>query len=140
MRLAAGEARERFVAARVLRLATVGEDARPHVVPCTFVVDEAGRVAIGIDDKPKASTDLRRLRNIAANPRVSLIVDHYADDWNQLWWVRADGLAGVERHGADHGRHWELLRAKYPQYAGRTLDGPVIVIVVGTWVGWAFAG
>jgi PPOX class probable F420-dependent enzyme len=139
MRMEPAEARGRFAGAAVLRLATAGADGRPHVVPCTFAVDGSGRVVIGIDNKPKVSTNLRRLRNIRENPRVSLLVDHYADDWTQLWWVRADGLAAVEEAGAEHAGHWELLRAKYPQYTGQDLAGPVIVVTVDSWTGWAFS-
>jgi len=140
MRLEPAEARRRFAASPVLRLATADADGRPHVVPCTFVVDEVGRVAIGIDNKPKsASSGLRRLRNIAANPHVSMVVDQYADDWTQLWWARAEGLAKIEESGASHAGYWDLLRGKYPQYAGQILDGPVIVTEVGSWTGWTFA-
>lgn len=144
MRLEPADARRRFTAAPVLRLATADAAGRPHVVPCTFAVDGANRVAIGIDNKPKASASLRRLRNIAANPAVSMIVDHYADDWTQLWWARADGIAAIEqsgpgRAGAVHAAYWDLLRRKYPQYAGQVLDGPVIVVAVESWAGWAFA-
>jgi len=137
MRLEPAEARRRFAASPVLRLATADAGGRPHVVPCTFVVGVAAEIAIGIDSKPKSSANLRRLRNIAANPRVSLIVDYYADDWSQLWWARADGLATIEQSGPSHARHWDLLRDKYPQYAGQVLDGPVIVVEVGSWTGWA---
>jgi PPOX class probable F420-dependent enzyme len=139
MRLDPGQARSRFAAAPVLRLATAGADRRPHLVPCTFAVDDAGRVAIGIDDKPKASARLRRLTNIAENPRVSMLVDHYADDWTRLWWARADGIAVVERAGEDHAAHWRLLAAKYPQYGGQAQGGPVIAVTVESWSGWAFA-
>ena len=123
----------------MLRLATAGADGRPHVVPCTFAVDGSGRIVIGIDNKPKTSANLRRLRNIRGDPRVSLLVDHYADDWTELWWVRADGTAAIEEAGAEHAEHWELLRAKYPQYEGQVLDGPVIVVAVESWTGWTFA-
>jgi PPOX class probable F420-dependent enzyme len=139
MRLDAAEARRRFVLADVLRLATVGADGQPHVVPCTFAVDDAGRIVIGIDHKPKSSLNLRRLRNIAENPHVSLLVDHYAADWEQLWWARADGVATTERSGAEHAEHWRSLRAKYPQYDGQALDGPVIAVRVTSWSGWSFA-
>jgi len=139
MRLEPAEARRRFAASPVLRLATADAGGRPHVVPCTFVVDGGGRVAIGIDNKPKSSpSGLRRLRNIAANPRVSMIVDHYADDWTQLWWARADGIGAIEESGPEHIVCWDLLRGKYPQYAGQSLDGPVIVVVIESWTGWAF--
>ena len=139
MRLDAAAARERFLAARVLRLATVSAASQPHIVPCTFVLDAAGRIVIGIDSKPKASVNLRRLQNIAANPRVSLLADRYSDDWEQLWWARADGVATIERAGAEHAGHWQLLRDRYPQYEGQVLDGPMIVVTVTAWSGWAFA-
>lgn len=139
MRMEPAEARARFGVSPVLRLATVGADGRPHVVPCTFAVDGSGRIVIGIDNKPKTSANLRRLRNIRENPSVSLLVDHYADDWTRLWWARADGTAVVEEAGVEHAEHWALLRAKYPQYAGQVLDGPVIVVTVERWTGWAFS-
>ncbi len=100
MRMEPAEARDRFARSPVLRLATAGSDGRPHLVPCTFAVDGSGRVVIGIDNKPKTSANLRRLRNISENPRVSLLVDHYAEDWTRLWWVRADGRAAVEDAGS----------------------------------------
>lgn len=128
------EARSRFAAARVARLATVSGDGTPHLVPVTFAVDGA-TVVIAVDHKPKRSTDLKRLRNIAADPRVSLLADHYDEDWGRLWWVRADGRARV----ADTGPV-DLLVAKYPQYAGRPPAGPVITVEIEKWRGWAAAG
>lgn len=138
MRLDPADALTRFAGSAVLRLATAGADGRPHVVPCTFAIDGSGRVVIGIDNKPKSSANLRRLRNIAENPRVSLLADHYADEWAQLWWARGDGIATIERSGEEHAGHWALLMSKYPQYAGQVLDGPVIVVTVESWSGWAF--
>jgi len=143
MRLEAADARARFADAAVLRLATAGGDGRPHLVPCTFALDAEGQIVIGIDNKPKASVNLRRLRNIAENPWVSLLVDHYEDDWDLLWWARADGVAAVERSGPGHAAHWDLLRSKYSQYTGpstgtgQVLGGPVIVVQVESWSGWA---
>jgi PPOX class probable F420-dependent enzyme len=139
MRLDAAEARRRFVRADVLRLATVGADGQPHLVPCTFAVDGTGRIVVGIDSKPKSSPNLRRLRNITENPHVSLLVDHYSAAWEQLWWARADGVATTELTGAEHAEHWRLLRAKYPQYGGEVLDGPVIAVRVASWSGWSYA-
>jgi PPOX class probable F420-dependent enzyme len=139
MRLNADEARRRFATSSVLRLATTGADGQPHLVPCTFALDDSERIVIGIDSKPKSSPNLRRLRNIAENPRVSLLADHYSDDWTELWWARADGVATVERSGVEHTERWRLLRAKYPQYEGQILDGPVIAVRVTSWSGWSYA-
>jgi PPOX class probable F420-dependent enzyme len=139
MRLDPAEARARFAASPVLRLATADGHGRPHLVPCTFAVDSAGRIAIGIDNKPKTSVYLRRIRNIEENPQVSLLADHYVDDWTRLWWARADGTAIIERGGADHDAHWRQLVAKYPQYHGQAPGGPVIMVTVTSWSGWAFS-
>ena len=139
MRLSAADARDRFIRSAVARLATVGSDGQPHVVPCTFAVDGTDLVVIGIDSKPKSSTHLRRLANIAQNPRVSLLADHYSDDWEQLWWARADGIAAIERSGPEHAAHWQQLRRKYPQYAGQALSGAVIAVRVESWTGWSYA-
>jgi PPOX class probable F420-dependent enzyme len=139
MRMDPGEARARFSDARVLHLATADAAGIPHVVPCTFAIDEAGRILIGVDNKPKTTRNLRRLRNIEQNPRVSLLADEYDEDWNRLWWARADGTAAIEGEGAEHGAHWNQLCAKYPQYAGHILNGPVIMVTADKWSGWAYS-
>jgi PPOX class probable F420-dependent enzyme len=138
MRLEPDEARTRFGAARVLHLATSSREGQPHLVPCTFALDTAGQIVIGIDHKPKSTLNLRRLRNIAENPKVSVLADEYDDDWNRLWWARADGTAAIERDGAEQDAHWHLLRARYRQYDGQTLTGPVIAITPSTWSGWSY--
>lgn len=132
-----------FGRARVARLATVAPGALPHLVPVVFAVgadDRAGSdvVYTAVDAKPKTTRRLRRLANIDSNPRVSLLVDHYADDWTQLWWVRVDGVATVHTDGdaVDLGRL--LLRAKYPQYQSVSLDGPVIQVAVQRWSSWHY--
>jgi len=126
---------ERFAVAPVARLATVTPDGRPHVVPIVFALD-GDVVYTAVDGKPKSSARLQRLANIEANPRVSILVDHYADDWSQLWWVRADGTAAVWSDGPECERGLELLRAKYPQYQEVPLDGPVIAVAVEKWSSW----
>lgn len=136
-RVDADEARGRFAAARVARLATVAADGAPHLVPAVFaVVDDV--VWSAVDDKPKSTRALRRLANIAAHPRVSLLVDHYDDDWTRLWWVRADGTARVleptdsaTRVGRD------ALVARYPQYEHRPPGGPFVAVDVDAWRGWS---
>jgi PPOX class probable F420-dependent enzyme len=138
VRLDPDEARARFAVARVARLATADRTGIPHLVPCTFAIDGTGHIVIGIDSKPKTTLDLRRLRNIAENPRVSLLADQYDDDWTRLWWARADGTAIIERDGAGHQARWRQLRSKYPQYDGQVLDGPIIAVTATAWSGWAY--
>lgn len=133
------EARERFAAEPVARLATVGAGAIPHLVPVTFAVD-GDRVVMAVDAKPKRSGRLRRLANIAGNSRVSLLVDHYHDDWRRLWWARADGTARIVDEGPELARAFALLRERYPQYRQVELIGPAIVVEVDSWNGWAAAG
>jgi PPOX class probable F420-dependent enzyme len=130
------EARRRFALGRVARLATVSGDGRPHVVPCTFAVD-GDRAYVAVDHKPKTTTSLKRLANIAANPSVTMIVDHYDEDWTALWWVRADGQASVMTDPAEVAGPIELLAGRYPQYRDDRPDGPVIAIMVTQWSGWS---
>ena len=135
MRLPTDEARARFAGARVARLATVSADGVPHLVPITFaLLDE--RVVFVVDDKPKTTTRLRRLSNIAANPSVCLLVDEYDDDWTRLWWVRADGTATVRDRDDEA---LDSLAARYPAYVRRRPRGPVVTIAVTGWTGWAAA-
>jgi PPOX class probable F420-dependent enzyme len=136
----ADEARRRFAAGRVARLATVGAGGQPHVVPIVFEV-AGNTVYSAVDDKPKRTTALRRLANIAANPHVAVLVDHYDDaDWAALWWVRADGSARVVDPGAIEGRTAiRLLAERYPQHRDRPPTGPVIAVDVDRWLGWAAA-
>lgn len=136
--LGESECRRRFTAARVARLATAGADRQPHLVPVTFALD-GNSVAIAVDHKPKRTTALRRLGNIADNPNVSLLVDHYADDWRGLWWVRADGRARVVVDDGERAAAIRRLVAKYEQYQAVVPAGPVILVQVERWRGWAFA-
>ncbi|WP_066589618.1 TIGR03668 family PPOX class F420-dependent oxidoreductase [Cellulomonas timonensis] len=132
------ECRRRFAAADHAYLATTGTDAMPHLVPVTHaLVDD--QVLLAVDHKPKRTPALRRLRNIAENPRVSLLVDHYRDDWELLWWVRADARAEVVTHGPAHDWVVAELSARYPQYQGRPPTGPAIVAHVDRWTGWSAA-
>lgn len=124
------EARARFSAARVARLATVG----PHLVPICFAVD-GDTIWSAIDGKPKRTSNLRRIRNITEDPRVAVLADQYEDDdWSQLWWVRADGEARVV--DSDDGA-LSLLVERYPQYAQAPPPGPLIAIEVQRWSGWS---
>lgn len=133
------EARRRFAEARVARLATVGPAGQPHLVPVTFAAD-ADFVYSAVDTKPKSTRRLKRLANIEANPAVTLLVDHYAENWAALWWVRADGRARVEHGGPAATRAVEALVAKYPQYRETVPQGPIVVVTVTGWRGWAASG
>ena len=143
------EARSRFAAARVARLATAGADRRPHVVPVVFAV--SGEIVYSaVDAKPKRTTALRRLANVRANPAVAMLVDHYDDaDWGALWWVRADGRGRVldpagetpsgigddpAAEAAEAGRAIALLRERYPQ---QEAAGAVLAVDVERWTGWS---
>jgi PPOX class probable F420-dependent enzyme len=108
--------------ARVGRLATASPAGEPHVIPICFVLD-GSTIYSAIDAKPKrvAPRRLRRLQNIAANPRTMLLVDDYDEDWSRLRYVQASGRADVLDSGPERERALELLREKYPQY--RTMPG-----------------
>ena len=134
-----GDARERFAAARVGRMATITANQTPDLVPIVFAVD-GEQVYSAVDPKPKTHRELVRLRNIRNEPRVQLLVDEYSEDWRRLWWVRADGIARTVGTGPERDRAIELLRAKYPQYADLEGDfGSAIVVKVVRWTGWEFA-
>jgi PPOX class probable F420-dependent enzyme len=129
------DAEARFAQSPVARLATVGADGRPHLVPVVFAVHEQV-IYTAVDAKPKTTQRLRRLTNIERNPQVSLLVDHYDQDWTQLWWARADGEAAIHREGETMQAGRELLHAKYAQYQSVSLNGPVIAVNVRRWSSW----
>ena len=113
-------------AERVARLATVGADGRPHVVPVCFALD-GDVLYTAVDEKPKSTRRLRRLANIEANPQVELVVDHWDEDWSRLWWVRLAGRAEIVERDE---RALELLQAKYPQYREAPPAGPFVVVTI----------
>ena len=127
------EARERFASARVARLATADAAGVPHIVPLVFALD-GDTIFSAVDPKPKRTQDLKRLRNVAANPRVALLADHYDDaDWGALWWARADGTGRVLDASAEA---VALLRERSAQYRDAPPDGPVLAVEVARWSGW----
>jgi PPOX class probable F420-dependent enzyme len=116
--------------ARVAHLATADENGQPHVIPICFVFD--GKCFYSaIDEKPKrtAPRKLKRLRNIEENPRVSLVIDRYDEDWNKLAYVLVFGKARVVVSGVNYRKAVNLLRRKYPQYRTMSIDRlPMILI------------
>ena len=128
--------------ARIARLATADPNGQPHVVPVCFAYDGTA-IYIVIDEKPKrtAPQRLRRVRNIVANPKVAMIVDHYEEDWRRLRYTLVTGAARVIESGPDHIRAIALLREKYPQYRTMRLEGrPVVVISPAGMIAWAAEG
>jgi PPOX class probable F420-dependent enzyme len=132
----ADEMRRRIDGAQVARLATVGRDGRPHIVPITFAMNDA-TIYFAIDFKPKKTTDLQRLRNIEANPSVSVLVDHYEADWTKLWWVRVDGSARIVIDGALFENGIARLTQRYAPYRSVRPVGPVVAIAVERMTGWS---
>ena len=111
------------------RLATTDPDGRPHLVPIVFAL--AGETLYtAVDKKPKRSAKLRRIENARARPDVTVLVDHYEEDWGRLWWIRLRGRARVLEEGEERTRALALLQEKYRQYKAEPPDGPVLAIDV----------
>jgi PPOX class probable F420-dependent enzyme len=130
----------RVTAAPVARLATLRRDGTPRLVPVTFAAvrqDDVDLLCFAVDTvKPKRGTRLARLADIDRDPRVALLVDHYADDWSTLWWVRVDGRAAVAPDGPLRERALAALAAKYPPYRTAPPPGPVVAITPVESAGW----
>jgi PPOX class probable F420-dependent enzyme len=106
------------------------------MVPIVFALD-GDTLYFAVDAKPKRMTNLKRLKNIAANPAVSVLTDHYEDDWTRLWWVRADGTARVITDDAEARFAIDLLASRYPQYVAQRPGGPVVAIHIERVTGWS---
>jgi PPOX class probable F420-dependent enzyme len=114
---------------RVARLATADGDGRPAVIPICYVFD-GEHFYSSLDEKPKqvAPRQLKRVRNIEANPHVALVIDDYADDWSKLAYVLVSGLASIIQPGGDeHARSVAMLRDKYPQYRAMAIDERMVI-------------
>ena len=130
--------RQFLSAQRVGHLATADEQAVPHVVPICFALSE-GVLYSSIDDKPKQKSrqPLKRLRNIAVNPNVSVVVDRYDEDWTLLGWVLLRGRAEILDKGREHVLAQELLRVRDPQYRAMQIsDYPVIAVRIERATSW----
>jgi PPOX class probable F420-dependent enzyme len=130
------EMRRLVAASFVAHLATSGEDGRPHIVPICYALENHA-LYFAVDFKPKRTTNLKRLRNIAAQPAVSILVDHYEDDWDKLWWVRLDGSARLVREGHEAEKAVNLLALRYPQYRTERPAGPVVAVSIERMTGWS---
>ncbi len=129
------EVRRRVADARIARLGTVDPSYGVHLVPITFTL--VGDVILTtVDHKPKLSRRLRRIENIERNHHVTVLVDHYEEDWTRLWWCRLSGHARVLYQGPEFDGSIEALVARYEQYREITPSGPVIRVAVNDWTGW----
>jgi PPOX class probable F420-dependent enzyme len=128
--------RSRVAAERVARLATVDPDGRPHLVPVVFAL-VGDTLYTGVDAKPKRSRALRRIENARERPDVTILVDHYEEDWTRLWWARLRGRARVLDAGEEAERALEALTAKYEQYLQAQPGLPVLAVDVDEWRGWS---
>jgi PPOX class probable F420-dependent enzyme len=124
---------------RVARLATVGPDGAPHLVPFVFAWLDGSCYSV-VDEKPKRTQRLQRLRNLEADPRATLLFDAYDEDWARLGWVSLRGHASVVGDAAERDRAIAALRAKYPQYRDMTLDGPLLRFTPERVVRWGNLG
>ena len=122
------------------RLATADASGAPHLVPVCFVLDDAGTVWTPIDGKPKSTRALRRVKNLAENPRASLLVDHYEEDWRELRWVAVHGHGELVTGGDAVASALRSLRDKYPQYAEIEVGPEAIRLVPERIVAWSAAG
>ena len=119
----------RFVAmARVARMATVDEAGMPTVLPICFWLDGKRLYQI-IDEKPKRvdGADLKRVRNLRANPSMAVVVDRWAEDWTRLGWVLLRGRGDVLAGGAEHVRAVAALREKYAPYRKMALEDQLLI-------------
>lgn len=128
--------RRRVAGARVARLASLDPRGRLHLVPVCFALD-GERILSAVDDKPKRSLLPQRLANVRAHPDVTLLVDHYEERWERLWWVRLRGTARVLEAGTERERALDLLAEKYEQYARARPPGPVLAVELEEWRGWS---
>ena len=136
MRLERAEALRRAAAADHAMLGTLRAGTGPDLVPATYVID-GNLVAIPVDTvKPKTSMSLQRTRNLEADPRATLLVEHWElARWPRLWWVRLrlersdEDLSTVER--LEMG-----LRARYPQYR-ETPFAELLTFRITDVTGWA---
>jgi PPOX class probable F420-dependent enzyme len=120
---------------RVAHLATTGADGQPHVVPVTFVL-LGGALYFVIDQKPKRTTRLKRLRNIEENSSVAIVIDRYDDDWSKLAWIMVQGAASIVGSQDEQTQAVAALAEKYSPYRGNVPSGPVVRIVPAKVLSW----
>lgn len=134
------DALERLLAHDRGVLCTVHPGRGVDAVPAVYATDGT-HVGVPIDRvKPKSSTRLQRERNLEADPRATLLVDHWdRDDWSRLWWVRAE-LRWIPEPGEREEVLAALLIERFPQYHRHGDTAPfekVLVFDLVDVVGWS---
>ena len=124
---------------RVATLATLRADGMPHLVPITFAVAGSGLVW-AVDDKPKSTRRLARIRHLETDPRATVLVSHYEEDWNALWWARVEGTCRILEADAEIAEARRALEGKYEQYRYHPPAGPYLVVEAERVVRWAATG
>jgi PPOX class probable F420-dependent enzyme len=139
LRIDQDEMRRRVAEARVARVGTLDEDGRVHLVPVVFAVD--GDTLYSTSDA--GPRPVKRVRNLERDPRVTVLVDVYDEDWPTVWWVRVRGTGRTVETESERDRAWRLLREKYPQYERTppSVEGarPMMAVDVEDWSGWAYS-
>lgn len=128
--------RRRLVEARVVRVGTVDEQGRVHVVPVVFVLE----ADTWYSPSDAGKRPVKRLRNLNTDPRVTILVDVYEEDWSRVWWVRMRGIGRAVEGGAERERAYRLLRETYAQLTavpGDEAAGPTMAVTIQGWSGWA---
>jgi PPOX class probable F420-dependent enzyme len=142
MILGQDEMRHRIEQQRVVRLATIDDRGRAHVVPVIFAVD--GDIFYSPTDRTKAEKPRppKRLRNLDHDPRVTILADFYHEDWLKAWWVRIRGTGRVIGDSPERQHAIGLLDRKYKQFAGEAYvedGGPMVAVDIKDWLGWAYS-
>ena len=130
--------RRKVAEARVARVGTLDERRSVHLVPVVYVVD--GDTWYSPSDP--GSRPVKRLRNVLADPRATILIDDYDEVWSRVWWVRLRGQGRMVESAAESERARRLLAAKYPQFgddAEATTAGPVMAIDIQEWAGWSYS-
>ncbi len=136
MRIPEDRARSLVAEARVARLATIDPDGRPNLVPFCFAL-QGDTIFSSVDGKPKERRRLQRAANVERDPRLTVIVDRYDEDWDRVWWVRVRGLGRILDEGPEYEGALAVLTAKYPQYTEDPPPGPALAIQAVGWRGWS---
>ncbi|MHB8512839.1 MAG: TIGR03668 family PPOX class F420-dependent oxidoreductase [Actinomycetota bacterium] len=129
--------RDAVAEARVARLATIDPSGTPNLVPFCFVLD-GETMYFEVDRKPKTKTSLRRVENILERPDVTVLVDHYEEAWEKVWWVRLRGRGRVLSDGDEFNRAAALLREKYQQMRDDPAPPCVVAIDITQWRSWSY--